>query len=176
MAAKTTQFSRDFEKATVNVEAVAKKELQSAAKAHQVKINADEAVYASFANLTILQAPIAGIEKYEDSDFAAGAPIQLIIIKSARKGEIPNGSYVVKAQHRPRATTGEAIFTDQTGAVAGRRKLLIRTAEQCAVLFPEVYSGPQNIPAVTSWHCFPKAPGHYYVDCAGWKPYRVLYY
>lgn len=176
MPIKKSDFSPDFEKAAANVLAMAKKELQSAAKMHRVKVERDQAVYTTFANITIVHAPIAGIEKYEDSDFAQGAPIQLVIVKSTKKGEIPNGAYVVKAQHRARANSGEAIFTDRTGAVAARRKLIIRTAEQSAVLFPEIYSGPMNIPMVTSTHVFPKGNGHWYVDCAGWKPYRILYY
>lgn len=176
MPKKTSDLSPDFEKVTANVMATAKKELQAAAKANGVRINSEQIVYGSFGNTTIVHAPIAGIEKYKDADFRAGAPIQLVIVKSTRKGEIPNGAYVVKAQHQPRAKSGKAIFTDRTGAAVAERNLIIRTVEQSGVLFPEVYSDPQNIPFVTSWHCFPKAPGHWYVDCAGWQPPRVLYY
>jgi hypothetical protein len=178
MPKKTSDLSPDFEKVTANVLATTKKELQAAAKAHRVKIELGQVIYGSFANITIVLAPIAGIEKYKDADFEMGAPIHLVIVKSTKKGEIPNGAYVVKAQHGLRATSGKAIFTDSTGTVVARRNLIVRTAKQSAVLFPEVYSDsdPQNIPHVTSWHCFPKSSGGYYVDCAGWIPYRVLYY
>lgn len=178
MPKKTPTLSPDFQRATASVLASAKEELQAAAKAHRVKIEPDQVVYGSFANITIVLAPIVGIEKYKDTDFEAGAPIHLMIIESTKKGEIPNGTYVVKAQHGLRATSGKAIFTDRTGTVIARRNLIVRTAKQSAVLFPKVYSDsdPQNIPHVTSWHCFPKSPGDYYVDCAGWKPYKVLYY
>jgi hypothetical protein len=176
---KTSGLSPAFEKAAANVMAAAREELQAAAQAHGVKIKADRMVYASLERTTIVHVPIAGIEKYKDADFAAGAPIQLVIVRSTAKGEIPNGAYVVKAQYRPKAKSGKAIFTDRTGAVIAQRNLIVRTVAQTSVLFPGVYPddpGPQNIPVVTSTHCFEKSPNDWAVDCAGWIPYRVLYY
>lgn len=176
---KTSGLSPNFERATANVLATARAELQAAAKAHGVKIRADRMVYASLEKTTIVHVPLLGIERYKDADFAAGAPIQLVIVRSTVKGEIPNGAYVVKAQYRPRAKSGKALFTDRNGAVVAQRDLLVRTAAQSAVLFPGVYPdnpGPQDIPVITSTHCFEKSPGDWAVDCAGWIPYRVLYY
>jgi hypothetical protein len=180
MPKKTSDLSSDFEKATANVLAIAKKELQAAAKVHRVKIETAQVVYASFANMTIASAPIAGIEKYKDADFEAGAPVQMLIVKSTTRGDIPSGSYVVKAQHRPRATSGTAIFADRTGTAVIQRKLIIRTWKQSAVLFPEIYSDPgtQNLPTINSWHIFPNPKGVLVLrfDAAGWFPHRVIYY
>jgi hypothetical protein len=176
---KTSDLSAAFSNAAANALATAREELQTAAKAHGVKIKADRVVYASLEKTTIVHVPLAGIEKYKDADFAAGAPVQLVIVKSTAKGEIPDGAYVVKAQYRPGAKSGKAIFTDRTGAVIAQRNLIVRTVAQSAVLFPGVYPddpGPQNIPVITSTHCFEKSPGDWAVDCAGWIPYRVFYY
>lgn len=102
MPKKTSNLSPDFDKATANVLATAKKELQAASKAHGVKIKADQMVYANLEKMIIVHVPIAGIEKYQDADFEAGAPIQLLIIKSTMQGDIPSGSYVVKARELSR--------------------------------------------------------------------------
>lgn len=176
MPEKPFELSPDFDKATTNVLVAAKKELQAAAKAHGVRVNADQMMYASLNKVTIVHAPLIGVEKYKDEDFAAGASIQLILVKSTIRGDVPSGSYVVKAQYQLRATSGRAIFIDQTGAVVTQRELIIRTWKQSAVLFPEVYSdpGPQLIPVVTSTHIWHN--NKWAVDCAGWIPYRVLYY
>jgi hypothetical protein len=173
---KTPAFSPDFEKAASDVLAANRKELQAAAKAHGVKIKAEQMVCANLEKTMIVHAPIAGIERYKDADFAAGAPIQLVLIKSTTRGEIPGGSYVVKAQYQPRATNGQAIFTDRNSVVVARRELIIRTWKQSAVLFPDVYNdpGPQEIPVITSTHVWHN--NKWSVDCAGWIPYRVLYY
>ncbi|HEY4593420.1 MAG TPA: hypothetical protein VIJ61_13480, partial [Thermoanaerobaculia bacterium] len=78
------------------------------------------------------------------------------------------------------ATSGEALFVDKKGAVVARRPLIIRTPEQSAVLFPGVYpgssggGGPLGIPNITSIHNL--GNGHIFVDCAGWQPFRILYF
>jgi hypothetical protein len=169
-------LSSDFEKAAADVLATTRKELQAAAKAHGVKIRAEQMVCANLEKTMIAHAPIAGIERYTDADFAAGAPIQLVLIKSTTRGEIPSGSYVVKAQYQPRAASGKAIFIDRNGVVVRQRELIVRTWKQSAVLFPDVYTdpGPQLIPVVTSTHVWHN--NKWSVDCAGWIPYRVVYY
>jgi hypothetical protein len=176
MPKKTSDLPPDFKRATADVLSTAKKELQAAAKAHGVKIKPDQMVYAGLEKITIVHAPIAGIEKYKDADFAAGAPIQLVIVKTTTRGGVPSGSYVVKAQYRPRATSGKAIFTAPGGNVVAQQELIIRTRKQSAVLFPDVYTdpGPQEIPVITSTHVWHN--NKWSVDCAGWIPYRVLYY
>lgn len=170
------ELPSDLEKATANVLATARKTLQAAAKAHGVKIKAEQMLYTSVEKITIVHAPIAGIERYTDADFAAGAPIQLMIVKSMTRGDVPSGSYVVKAQYRPQAISGKALFTDRNGTIVARRELIVRTWKQSAVLFPDVYSdpGPQEIPVVTSTHVWHN--NKWSVDCAGWTPYRVLFY
>jgi hypothetical protein len=166
-------LSPNFNQATANALATVNKELQAAARAHGVRINAKQMAYVSSHNLTIVQAPIIGIEKYGEADFAAGAQIQLVIVKSTRPNGIPSGSYVVKAQYRPGATSGKAIFTNASGVVVAQRDLIIRTRAQMADLFPGVYHTPAQIPTITSTHIFDETDadghGHYngYFDCSG---------
>jgi hypothetical protein len=163
-----------------------RKEFVAAASSHQVSIDIDKMLFAGDQNILMAHAPITGMQKYGDKNFAVGAPIQLLIIRSALRYDIPNGSYVVKAQYEPGATSGKAIFLDQNGKVAATRKLYIKSLRESAAYFPDVYGGePQDIPVITSWHVF---GGYYFdkqtntwkprylVDCAGWDPYRVLYY
>ena len=176
MPKRTPDLSTDFDQTTAKVLETAKKELQAAAKAHGVRIAANQMAYANLEKLTIAHAPIVGIDKYKDADFEAGAPIQLLLVKTSTRGDVPSGSYVVKVQHRPRATSGKALFTDRSGAVVVQRKLIIRTWQQSAVVFPEVFTdpGPPLIPVITSTHVWHN--NKWAVDCAGWIPYRVLYY
>jgi hypothetical protein len=164
-----------------------REELMAAAEVHKVSINIDKMLFVGDKDTLMAQAPITGIEKYGDKEFAGGAPIQLLLVRSAITYDVPNGSYVVKAQYEPRASSGTATFFDQNGKVAATRKLFIKSLKESASYFPDVYggSGPQEIPVVTSWHVF---SGYYFdpvlhmwrprymVDCAGWIPYRVLYY
>jgi hypothetical protein len=161
---------------TPNPRTDAEKELRAAAALHKVRIQVKRMISAGTEATTILHAPIQDIERYTDTDFSAGAPVLLMIFKSSVQQAIPNGSYVVKVQHRPGATSGKALFTDTKGTVVAERNLVIRTREQAAVLFPEVYSGPDpvDIPVITSTHVW--HTNHWAVDCAGWQPYRVLYY
>jgi hypothetical protein len=166
----------EITQATPDTRVDAEKELLAAATEHKVHIQVDRMISASTQTTTILHAPLQGIERYKDADFSAGAKVLLMIVKSSARRAIPNGSYVVKVQHRPGATSGKALFTDTKGTVVAQRNLIIRTREQAAVLFPEVYSGPDpvDIPVITSTHVWHN--NHWAVDCAGWQPYRVLYY
>lgn len=161
-------LSPSFDQAAANALATAKKELQAASIAHGVRIKAEQMAYVSSQNLTIVQAPILGIEKYGEADFAAGAQIQLVIVKSTMSNGIPNGSYVVKAQYQREATSGKAIFTNRAGAVVAQRDLIVRTLAQMAVLFPTVYP-ISEIPNITSTHTFTDSHGvlHGYYDCSG---------
>lgn len=147
----------------------------SAAKAHKVSIQADQIAYINDGTTTIVHAPIAGIR---NADFAAGAPVLLVMVKSTARFGIPNGSYVVKAQYRAGATSGRVVFIDRKGAVSAQRSLFIRTWEQSAVLFPTVFTDPQpaEIPNITSVETFWDVHGvqHHYFDCAGVN--GVLYF
>jgi hypothetical protein len=150
----------------------ARQELLDEARAHKVSIQADRIAYFSDGKTTIMHAPITGMAKHRDADFEVGAPILFVMVKSTLRLSIHNGSYVVKAQYRPGATSGKATFTDRNGTVSAQRDLLVRTWKQSGVLFPSVYTDPPpaGIPNITSFHVvFWDAHGnpHYYVDCSG---------
>ena len=163
--------STNFNRASENALAAAKEELLDAARAHNVKIQVDRMLYASDGKMTIVNAPITGIEKYRSADFATGAPILLIIVKSTTKISMPNGSYVVKAQYQSGATSGKVTFTDRNGTLSAQRDLIVRTRKQWAMLFPREYATTPSvdIPNITSLHCFVDVLGvtHCYYDCSG---------
>ena len=108
---------------TSGVPPAARKELLAAATAHKVRIKADKIAYVSNQKMTLVRAPIAGIEKYADADFESSAPVVLMIIKSKVKLAVPDGSYVVKVQYPRQGESGEAIFTGRDGKVVARRDL-----------------------------------------------------
>jgi hypothetical protein len=122
-ALQNAALSQTFAQATPNVPAASRTELLAAAKAHGVSIKADKTAYVNNQRMTIVRAPIKGIDKYNDADFAKGAPIVLMIIKSKMKLAVPDGSYVVKVQYQRNAKSGKAIFTDAGGAVVAVRDL-----------------------------------------------------
>lgn len=164
--------SANFNKADDNALAAAKKELLEAARAHRVNIQVDRILYASDGKTTIVHAPIAGIEKYRGADFATGAPILLMIVKSTMRLAVSNGSYVVRAQYESEATSGKVTFMNRNGTVAAQRDLIIRTWKQSAILFPGVYTNPMPaaIPNITSSHYIiwdSHGDPHYYFDCSG---------
>lgn len=105
---------------TAKVPEAAKKELLKAAKAHGVNIKADKIAYVDNQKMTIVRAPIAGIEKYVEADYETGAPIALMIIKSTVKLAVPDGSYVVSIQYPRNAKSGKVLFTNAAGAVVAR--------------------------------------------------------
>lgn len=166
-----TRNSTNFSQATDNALAAARKELIDAAKAHGVRIEIERMLCAGDGKTMIVHAPIAGLEKYGTADFAKGAPILLVIVKSSLRLAVPNGSYVVKAEYQPGASTGKATFTNSNGSVSIERELIVRSWEQSGVLFPSVYTRPPpvNIPNITSIEVFVDVLGHYhyYYDCSG---------
>jgi hypothetical protein len=176
MSKTAFHLSTDLENAAARLAKAAEGELAASAKAHGIKIQSDKVIYASLPSGMIVHAPLAGIEKYNDRDFASGAAIQLVIVNSNAKGALPNGAYVVKAKHQPGASSGKAAFIDSTGAVVAEHDLIIRSKAQLADIFSTVFSGSgsNEIPNITSTHIF--TPRHQYVDCSGWQPYRTLFY
>ena len=170
---KSETISASFDRTADEALSAARKELLDAAKAHNVHIQVDQILYARDGKTTIAHAPIAGIEKYRSADFASGAPIILMIVKSTLKLAVSNGSYVARAQYQPDATSGTVTFIDRNGTVSARRDLIIRTWKQSAVLFPGMYTEPMpvdEIPNITSVHIIVKdshGNPHYYVDCSG---------
>lgn len=159
--------------------ATATKQLLAIAKKQGVTIHEQRISYISNATGTMAHAPVAGIERYSDKDFAAGVPLQVIFVSARKEGSVRNGAYLVKAQLKPGAKSGVVSFVGADGNVIAQRELIVRTREQAEVLFPDVYSNPEpNIPVITSTHVWiaNPEPGHWGVDCSGWQPYRTLYY
>jgi hypothetical protein len=168
-----TSTSANFDQAADNALLAAKNELLDAAKAHKVHVQMDRILYASDGKTTIVHAPITGIEKYQSADFAMGAPILLVIVKSTIRLAVPNGSYVARAQYQTGATSGKVTFMNRNGAVSAQRDLIIRTWRQSAILFPSMYTEPMpgdEIPNITSVHFIiwdSHGNPHYYFDCSG---------
>jgi hypothetical protein len=172
VAQTATRVSPNFNQTADNALTAGKKELLDAARAHRVSIQVDRMIYATDGNMTIVHAPITGIEKYKASDFEAGVPILLVIVRSTMRLAMLNGSYVVKARYQPGANSGKVTFTDRNGTVSAERDLIVRTWEQSRILFPSVYPDPipsSEIPNITSTHIWVIVNGvkKYYVDCAG---------
>lgn len=158
--------------AAADSSAAARQEFLEAARAQGVSIQADRIAYVNDGKTTIIHAPVAARARSRETDFAAGAPVLFLMIKSTLKLGVPNGAYVVRAQYRLGASTGKALFTDRRGVVAVQRDLLVRTWKQSSDLFPDAYPSPPpaEIPNITSTHViFGDAHGnpHYYVDCSG---------
>lgn len=106
---------------SASVPAAAKQEIMNAAKAHGVNIKLDKIEYLSSQQMTIVRAPIEGSEKHKDTDFEKGVPVVLVMIKTAEKFVVPNGSYVVKLQSPPNAVAGRAILTDAMGTIVSQQ-------------------------------------------------------
>ena len=170
--------SRNSDKPWIPTTSVSSNLLAAAAQ-HKVTINESQITYVSNGQSAIAHAPLAGIERYGEKEFAKGAAIQLLMIDGKQSLHIPSGSYVVKAQFEQHATDGTALFTDSAGVVVAHQPLLIRSRAQAAVIFPDVYTEPAGIPVITSTHVWivdKDGKGHWGVDCSGWQPYRTLYY
>jgi|GEM_PF-6659727 hypothetical protein len=196
MPAQTrTSVAVNLDQAASNTLAAARKALLDAAATHKVTVQAERAVYVSDQGITLIHAPLQGIEKYQDADFTAGVPVMLIIIKSAEiksteASRALNGSYVVRAQFQPGASSGKATFIDSKGKIARQRELIIKTGGQFPLNELGTYSRqanpkqdgglpvPAEIPVITSTHCaHPSHPdSSCYVDCSGWSPPRTLYF
>jgi hypothetical protein len=169
---------------TISTLGSATNELIATAKKHSVAIREAQVSFISNGLVTIAHAPLVGIERYTDANFATGSPIQVILIDSSNPVNLPKGSYLVKAQFQPGAASGKALFVDGNGKLVTQRELIIRTQAQAASVFPDVYTNPVDIPIITSTHVWIGDPthigdpkyGHYAVDCSGWQPYRILYY
>jgi len=203
MVAQTkTQPTSNVVSLASSTSAAVNKEVMNAASAHQVKVQADRAVLINEKDFTLIHVPLQNIEKYKQADFTAGVPIMLILVRRAGDPGGLNGSYVVKAQFAPGASTGKAFYLDSKGAVAAERELLIRSSEPFP--FSETTgsfekenraaaggivkgTGPQptatptplDIPNITSTGCLhPYGPKdkHCYVDCFGPGWGYVLYY
>lgn len=165
--------------------AAATNELVTTARRHRVAIRTEHVSFSTDGSVVVAHVPLEGIERYTDADFAVGAPIQIIYVASPYGINLPEGSYLVKAQFQAGATEGTALFIGDNGTTAAQRKITISDRVQAAAVFPDVYSdSPAAIPVVTSTHFFVNRPGQpgeppvtqWVIDCAGWIPYRVLLY
>jgi hypothetical protein len=151
-------------------------ELAAVAAAHGHKIPDGLATYAHFGDTTIAHAPLDGIAGYSDADFQAGVLIMAIVIDEPRPGRVPNGAYVVQVKLEPGSATGVATYFDAEGHAVASVPAQSRTPDQINAIFPGAYDPPPpaNLPNITSTHVWHN--NHYAVDCAGWQPYRVIYY
>jgi hypothetical protein len=159
-----------------NSETKAFDQLAAVAAAHGHKIPDGLATYAHFGDTAIAHAPLDGIAGYTADDFRAGVLIMAIVIEETTPGRVPNGAYVVQARFEPGAATGVATYFDAEGRAVASVPAQSHTPDQINAVFPGTYDPPppSNIPNITSTHVWHN--NHYAVDCAGWQPYRVIYY
>jgi hypothetical protein len=159
--------------------------LVATARAHNVTVNEARVSFVTNGTVTVAHAPLVGIEKYTDSDFAAGVPLQILYVDAPSPINLPRGAYLVRVQFARGASEGKVSFIDARGKRL-THQLLVRTQRQAAVVFPDVYTNPPSadVPVITSTHQWIEDPahpgdpayGHWGVDCSGWQPYRTLYY
>ena len=178
------QLVSDDRQATPTV-ASASKDLQSIAAKHQVRLREKQMSFFTTGAFTIAHAPIVGIEQYTEDTFAEGAPIQVILVNSAKPARVPNGAYLVKAKFRPGAKTGKALLVAANGTLVAELDLIVRTQRELATVFPDVYSTPLvDIPVITSTHVWlgdqshigNQQLGHWGVDCMSSSNGPTLYY
>jgi len=165
--------------------ASASKDLQAIGAKHKVQLREKQISFFTAGALTIAHTPVVGIERYTEDTFAAGAPILVILVNSAKPSRVPNGTYLVKAQFRPAAQTGKALLVAANGTVVDQLDLIVRTRRELANVFPDVYSTPLvDIPVITSTHVWvgdqnwigDQNHGHWGVDCTGWDDHHTLYF
>ena len=130
-------FGLSHSQNATSVPAAAKQELLKAAKKHKVKIKADQIGYLANQKMTIVRAPIAGIEKYVEANYETGAPIALMIIKSTVKLAVPDGSYVVSIQYPRNAKSGKVLFRNAAGAEVAERDRNLPILNLSAAEFPD---------------------------------------
>lgn len=162
--------------ADTSAETKALEQLSAIAAAHGHSIPDGLATYVHVGDTVLAHAPLDGITGYTDADFAKGVLVMAIVVSDARQGRVPNGAYVVQIKLDPRTGDGTATYFDAQGTPAASVPAHTRTPEQVNAVFAGAYDPPppSNIPNVTSTHVFHN--GRYMVDCAGWQPYRVIYY
>jgi hypothetical protein len=179
------QLTSDDRQATPTV-ASASKDLRTIAAKHKVRIDEKQMSFFTTDAFTIAHAPVVGLERYTEDAFAAGAPIQAILVNSAKPARVPNGTYLVKAQFQPGAKTGKALLIAANGTLVAQLDLIVRTRRELANIFPDVYSTPLvDIPVITSTHVWlgnqahigETGPyGHWGVDCMSSSNGPTLYY
>jgi hypothetical protein len=150
--------------------------LASTAAAHGRSVPRGLESYVHFGDGVLAHAPLAGIERYTDDDFAAGVEIMALVVSMPESNVVPNGAYVVKAQFEPGATTGKVTFLDAEGRAVATTPAYARSYDEISRVLPGAYDPPPPpmIPNITSTHVF--YHGHLAVDCSGWDPPRTIYY
>lgn len=167
----TTDGSSD---AAAAVELKAFDQLAAVAAAHGHQILDGHAGYAHVGDAVIAHAALDGIAGYRDADFQAGVLIMAILIAEPHAGRIPNGAYVVQVKLEPGSDAGIATYFDAQGRAAATVPAYSRRPEDIDAVFPNAYLPRTEPAAVTSelvWH-----GDRWIAGCAGWQPYRVIYY
>jgi hypothetical protein len=156
-------------------EAEAFAQLYTVAAAHNASIPKGVNTYAHFGKSVIAHAPLAGIGAYTEADFAAGVPIMALFVEEDG-GRFPSGAYIVKVKIEPGSDTGRATLLDAAGHEVASTEAYVRAPDDINAVFPNTYDPPPpvNIPNITSTHVWHN--NRWAVDCAGWQPYRVIYY
>jgi hypothetical protein len=168
----TTDGSSD---AAGSVELRAFDQLVAVAAAHGHQIIDGGVSYAHVGDTVIAHAPLDGIAGYRDADFQAGVLITAILVAEPRPGRIPNGAYVVQVKLEPGSDVGIATYFDAQGRAAATVPAYSRRPDDINAVFPGAYDpAARALSSITStlvWH-----DDHWAVGCAGWQPYRVIYY
>ncbi len=175
IAAVAVWITADASSEGAAVELRAFDQLAAVAAAHGHQIPDGFATYAHFGDTVIAHAPLDGIAGYRDADFRAGVLIMAILIAEPRPGRIPNGAYVVQVKFEPGSAVGVATYFDAQGRAAATVPAYSRHPAEINEVFPGAYdASPPALPNITSTHVW--QDNHWAVDCAGWQPYRVIYY
>lgn len=150
-------------------------QLSQVAAAHDATIPDGLRSYVHFGTSVVAHAPLDGIGAYTEADFAAGVPLLALFVDEAA-GRFPNGAYVVWVRFKPGSKTGSATLVDADGQQVATVEAYSRSPDDIKAVFPGTYDPPppSNIPNITSTHVWHN--NHWAVDCAGWQPYRVIYF
>jgi hypothetical protein len=150
--------------------------LASTVAAHGQSIPKGLETYVHFGDGVVAHAPLAGIDRYTEEDFAAGVEIMALVVSMPVTNLVPNGAYVVKAQFDPGAATGKVSFLNAEGQAVATAPAYARSYDEITQVLPGAYDPPPPpmIPNITSTHVF--YHGHLAVDCSGWDPPRTIYY
>jgi hypothetical protein len=152
---------------------VAVDEITTSAREQGVEIRSDQVSYASLGQSFLVHAPITGADQHTEEDFAKGVNVGFLFTRSV--GSLPSDFYTVRAIIPLGAAEGEAQFINAAGDVVRTNRLVVRSVDEEEAFNPTpVDLEPPGIPNITSTHIYKN--GKWYVDCAGWTPYRVIYY
>jgi hypothetical protein len=155
---------------------VMRRSLVDEAKAQGIQMSEGAVTYATLGSSFLVHGPPVGADLHSEEEFAAGVDVTFLYVGGIREDhELPQGFYRVRATLKVGADEGVVQFIDASGRVASASRLFVRSTDAQDVFVPGSSDPiPDAIPNVTSTHIFRN--GKKYVDCAGWTPYRVIYY